>query len=33
MANVEEKGMRLELRCLETSHKAHGQVTQLEWRA
>jgi len=33
MANVEEKGMRLELRCIDTSHKAHGQVTKLDWRA
>lgn len=32
MANVEEKSMRLELRCLDSSHKAHGQVANLEWR-
>jgi hypothetical protein len=33
MANIEEKGMRLELRCLDSSHKAHGQVLNLDWRA
>jgi hypothetical protein len=33
MANIEEKGMSLEFRCLDSSHKAHGQVTKLEWRS
>jgi 3',5'-cyclic AMP phosphodiesterase CpdA len=32
-AAFEEKGMRLELRCVDTSHKAHGQVHHLKWRA
>jgi 3',5'-cyclic-AMP phosphodiesterase len=32
LANVERNGMRLELRCVDQGHKAHGQVTQLEWR-
>ncbi len=31
-ATLERKGMRLELRCLDHSHKAHGQVVQLPWR-
>jgi 3',5'-cyclic-AMP phosphodiesterase len=31
-ATLEHKGMRLELRCVNTAHKAHGQVTKLEWR-
>lgn len=26
-------GMRLELRCVNTDHKAHGQVVKLAWRA
>jgi Icc protein len=32
-AKVERKGMRLELRCVDPSHKAHGQVVKLQWRA
>jgi 3',5'-cyclic AMP phosphodiesterase CpdA len=32
-ATLERQGMRLEVRCLDTSHKAHGQVVNLEWRA
>lgn len=32
-AIVEDKKMRLELRCVDTSHKAHGQKVELEWRA
>jgi hypothetical protein len=32
-ASLERKGMRLDLRCLDTAHKAHGQVVNLEWRA
>ena len=33
LATLEETGMRLELRCIDTSHKAHGQKVKLEWRA
>ncbi len=32
-ATLEPKGMRLELRCLDTAHKAHAQVVKLRWRA
>lgn len=32
-ATLERKGMRLELRCLDTAHKAHAQVVKLRWRA
>jgi len=32
-AVVEDKKMRLELRCVDTSHKDHGQKVELEWRA
>jgi hypothetical protein len=32
-ATLEKKGMRLDLRCLDTAHKAHGQIVDLEWRA
>lgn len=28
-----EKGVKLELRCVDPSHKAHGQVHKLDWRA
>jgi calcineurin-like phosphoesterase family protein len=31
-AIVEDKKMRLELRCVDTAHKAHGQKVELEWR-
>jgi len=31
-ATLSEKGMKLELRCIDTSHKAHGQIHKLEWR-
>ena len=31
-AGLEEKGMRLELRCVDPAHKAHGQVHDLQWR-
>jgi len=31
-AIVEDKKMSLELRCVDTSHKDHGQKVQLEWR-
>jgi len=32
-ATVGAKGIALELRCVDTSHKAHGQVVRLDWRA
>jgi len=32
-ALVEETGMQLELRCVNTSHKAHGQKVKLQWRS
>jgi len=32
-ATLSGKGMKLELRCIDTSHKAHGQIQNLEWRA
>jgi hypothetical protein len=32
-ATLEDKGIQLELRCVDTAHKAHGQVTKLQWRA
>ncbi|HOX58878.1 MAG TPA: metallophosphoesterase [Candidatus Paceibacterota bacterium] len=32
-ATLERKGMRLELRCLDTAHKSHGQFVRLQWRA
>jgi 3',5'-cyclic-AMP phosphodiesterase len=32
-AMLERKGMRLEFRCLNTSHPVHGQVHDLRWRA
>jgi 3',5'-cyclic-AMP phosphodiesterase len=32
-AIVEDKKMRLELRCVDTTHKAHGQKVELEWRS
>ncbi|HZV34852.1 MAG TPA: metallophosphoesterase [Verrucomicrobiae bacterium] len=31
-ANLKSDGMRLELRCLDRTHKAHGQVVELNWR-
>ena len=31
-ATVEPKGMRLELRCVDRTHKAHGQIVELDWR-
>jgi len=31
-ANLEEDGMRLELRCVDHTHKSHGQVVKLQWR-
>jgi predicted phosphodiesterase len=32
-AVVEDKKMKLELRCVDTTHKAHGQKVELEWRS
>jgi 3',5'-cyclic-AMP phosphodiesterase len=32
-ATLEPDGMRLELRCVDQAHKAHGQVTNLKWRS
>ena len=32
-ALLERKGMRLELRCVDPAHKAHGQIVKLQWRA
>jgi len=31
-ATLESSGMKLELRCIDTMHKAHGQVVDLKWR-
>jgi len=31
-ATLATDGMRLELRCLDQKHSAHGQVTNLKWR-
>jgi hypothetical protein len=31
-ARLESNGMRLELRCVDPTHKAHGQVVDLQWR-
>lgn len=32
-AKVEDQKMSLELRCIDTTHKAHGQKVELEWRS
>jgi 3',5'-cyclic-AMP phosphodiesterase len=32
-ASLERKGMRLELRCVESNHKQNGEVVKLKWRA
>jgi 3',5'-cyclic-AMP phosphodiesterase len=32
-ATLASDGMKLEMRCLDTSHKAHGEVKELKWRA
>jgi 3',5'-cyclic-AMP phosphodiesterase len=32
-ATVENKKMRLELSCVDKTHKSHGQKIELEWRA
>ncbi len=32
-ATVVPDGMKLEMRCLDTTHKAHGEVKELKWRA
>jgi hypothetical protein len=31
-ATIAEEGMKLELRCLDTTHKQHGEVNDLNWR-
>ncbi|MDB6023606.1 MAG: cpdA 2, partial [Pedosphaera sp.] len=31
-ADFESHGVRLELRCIDRTHKAHGQVVELDWR-
>jgi hypothetical protein len=31
-ATVASGSLRLELRCLDTAHKAHGQIAELKWR-
>ena len=32
VAKLRKDGMNLTLRCIDTSHKAHGQVVELKWR-
>ena len=32
-ARLERKGMQLELRCVDATHKDHGQIVELKWRA
>lgn len=32
-ARLTEAGMRLEMRCVDPAHKAHGQVVELAWRS
>jgi hypothetical protein len=32
-ARLEPKGMSLELRCVDATHKSHGQIAKLAWRA
>ena len=32
-ATLEHDGIKLELRCVDTTHKAHGEVKALKWRA
>jgi len=32
-ATLKRNGMRIELRCVDPAHKAHGQVMKLQWRA
>ena len=31
--NLETDGLKLELRCVDQTHKAHGQIVDLKWRA
>ena len=31
-ANLAQDGIRLELRCVDTAHESHGQVSKLKWR-
>jgi Icc protein len=32
LATLETAGMKLELRCVDPTHKAHGQIVDLKWR-
>ena len=32
-ATLERKGIQLELRCVDHTHKSHGQIVKLQWRA
>jgi 3',5'-cyclic AMP phosphodiesterase CpdA len=32
-ASIEEDAMQLELRCIDPTHKAHGQKMKLQWRS
>jgi Icc protein len=32
-ATLKPDGLRVELRCIDTTHKDHGQVNELKWRA
>ena len=32
-ATLEPKGIQLELRCVDHTHKSHGQIVKLQWRA
>lgn len=32
-ATLEDNGIRLELRCVDPTHKSNGQIVQLQWRA
>jgi hypothetical protein len=32
-ATLEREGIQLELRCVDHTHKSHGQIVKLEWRA
>jgi predicted phosphodiesterase len=33
LANLEKRGMRIELRSFKNEHKEHGRVIDLKWRA
>ena len=32
-ANIEKNVARLQLHCLDSTHKAHGELVRLKWRA